>query len=81
MRLIFTIQWQAMCPPGTRVFGGGGHALDRSFNNPNNDDEDNQIVESGVGDSVGWKLTAKMSSSGEVYGYALCGKATLSSAP
>lgn len=68
----------ATCPPGTRVFGGGGHVLDRSLNNPRNDAEDNQIVESGVSDRGGWKITAKMSSSGDVYGYALCGKATLS---
>jgi hypothetical protein len=68
----------ATCPPGTRVFGGGGHVLDRSLNNPKNNAEDNQIVESGVSDRGGWKITAKMSSSGEVYGYALCGKATLS---
>jgi hypothetical protein len=68
----------ATCPPGTRVFGGGGHVLDRSLNNPRNNAEDNQIVESGVSDRGGWKITAKMSSSGDVYGYALCGKATLS---
>jgi hypothetical protein len=68
----------ATCPPGTRVFGGGGHVLDRSLNNPKNDAEDNQLVESGVSDRGGWKITAKMSSSGDVYGYALCGKATLS---
>jgi hypothetical protein len=69
----------AMCPPGTRVFGGG-HVLDGSLNNPKNDAEDNQLVESGIGDREGWKITAKMSSSGEVYGYALCGKLSLSSA-
>jgi hypothetical protein len=66
-----------MCPPGTAVFGGGGHVRDTHFNDPRYDAADNQIVESGVGNRGGWMITAKMDSSGSLYGYALCGRATL----
>lgn len=66
-----------MCPAGTTVFGGGGHVRDTHFNDPRNNAADNQIVESGVGNRGGWTITAKMDSSGSVYGYALCGKAGL----
>ena len=67
----------AMCPPGTSVFGGGGHVRDTSNNDVSRSAPDNQIVESGVGYRGGWTITAKMDSSGSVYGYALCGRATL----
>lgn len=67
----------AMCPAGTAVFGGGGHVRDTHFNDPSYDAADNQIVESGVGNRGGWMITSKMDSSGSVYGYALCGRATL----
>jgi hypothetical protein len=66
-----------MCPTGTSVFGGGGHVRDTHFNDPRYDAADNQIVESGVGNRGGWMITAKMDSSGSLYGYALCGRATL----
>lgn len=66
-----------MCPPGTSVFGGGGHVRDTRFNDPRYDAADNQIVESGVGNRGGWMITAKMDSPGSVYGYALCGRAAL----
>ncbi len=48
-----------------------------AFNDPRNNAADNQIVESGVGNCGGWTITAKMDSSGSVYGYALCGKAAV----
>jgi hypothetical protein len=70
-----------MCPPGTSVFGGGGHVRDTYFNDPRYDAADNQIVESGVGNRGGWMITAKMDSSGSVYGYALCGRAILELVP
>jgi hypothetical protein len=70
-------QTSVMCPPGTAVFGGGGHVRDIHFNNPRYDAADNQIVESGIGNRGGWMITAKMDSSGSLYGYALCGRATL----
>jgi hypothetical protein len=66
-----------MCPPGTAVFGGGGHVRDTYFNDVRRSAPDNQIVESGVGNRGGWMITAKMDSSGSVYGFALCGRATL----
>jgi hypothetical protein len=66
-----------MCPTGTSVFGGGSHVLDTSNNDVSRSAPDNQIVEAGVGYRGGWAITAKMDSSGSVYGYALCGRATL----
>jgi hypothetical protein len=66
-----------MCPPGTSVFGGGGHVRDTYDNDVRRSAPDNQIVESGVGNRGGWMITAKMDSPGSVYGYALCGRATL----
>lgn len=38
----------AMCPPGTAVFGGGGHVRDTYDNDVRRSAPDNQIVESGV---------------------------------
>jgi hypothetical protein len=72
----------ARCGPGEVMFGGGGHVRDKSMNDWRRSTEDNSLLESGIGNFGNqWKVTAKMSSAGDVYAEAICYKIALEVVP
>jgi hypothetical protein len=72
----------AKCPPGDLLWGGGGHVRDKYLNDWRRSPEDNWLVESGIAETGNqWKITAKMSSAGDVYAEAICRKITLELVP
>jgi hypothetical protein len=72
----------AKCPPGDLLWGGGGHVRDAYLNDWRRSPEDNWLVESGIAETGNqWKITAKMSSSGDIYAEAICRKIALELVP
>ena len=72
----------AKCAPGTVLWGGGGHVRDGYLNDWRRSPEDNWLVETGIAETGNqWKITAKMSSSGDIYAEAICRKISLALVP
>jgi hypothetical protein len=72
----------AQCAPGEVLFSGGGHVRDRYLNDWRRSPEDNWLVETGIAETGNqWKITAKMSSSGDIYAEAICRKIALELVP
>jgi len=72
----------AKCAPGELLWGGGGHVRDRYLNDWRRSPEDNWLVESGIAETGNqWKITAKMSSAGDIYAEAICRKISLGLVP
>jgi hypothetical protein len=72
----------AKCPPGDLLWGGGGHVRDKYLNDWRRSPEDNWLVESGIAETGNqWKITAKMSSAGDIYAEAICRKISLGLVP
>jgi hypothetical protein len=72
----------AKCQPGELLWGGGGHVRDRYLNDWRRGPEDNWLVETGIAETGNqWKITAKMSSAGDIYAEAICRKISLGLVP
>jgi hypothetical protein len=72
----------AKCAPGTILWGGGGHVRDSYLNDWRRSPEDNWLVETGIAETGNqWKITAKMSSSGDIYAKAICRKISVALVP